>query len=447
MLKLTHSSLWHYLAIILLVQGAIVLGAIPAITALFELALTSSGLSNLTDRNLPTMLADPLSVLLLAVIAVIALTAISLQVSTIFIMANRQQAARSLGVRSIAYSLSWHVRRVFHYQSPVLLAYFFVIAPLGGLGLLSVLTRGIGIPPFVTGEFMKTPLGALGYTAVIGAILYINLRLILTLPLLVVSGRTPLRALGRSILATRGHAWKLAVSVGAPVALAVLLLSAIVELIVRLTELSAGLDPSAAVVAASVGIGAGRVLGFIIIGITQVIVAQILVSVSRELMGLPGVPARQSAPRPSSARAVSAVAWTVAAAVVMGIGIDAAPAVATPVVGASDTLVLAHHGFIGGGVENTIPALEAAAAVKVDYVETDFQQTSDGQFVASHDSNLFVVAGVNRDIYEMTFDEVTATTVSVGGFSAPIPSMAEYVTRAAELGVPLLIEQIGRAHV
>ncbi|MFT2815620.1 glycerophosphoryl diester phosphodiesterase membrane domain-containing protein [Leifsonia sp. A12D58] len=439
-LRLTVSSIWHYLAIILVMQGAIVLGAIPAITALFELALSSSGLSNLTDRNLGTMLADPLSVFLLIGIAVIALTAVSLQFSTIFIMANRQQAGRSLGMRSIAYSLSWHVRRVFHYQSPVLLAYFFVVAPLGGLGLLSVLTRGIGIPPFVTGEYMKTPLGAIGYTLVIGVILYVNLRLILTLPLLVVSGRTPLRSVGRSLLATRRHAWKLAVSVGLPVGLAVLISSAIVELIVRLTELSAGMDPSAAVVAASVGIGAGRVLGFIIIGITQVIVAQILVSVSRELMGMPGIPARPATPRTNGARAISAVAWTVASAVVMVIGMDAAPAVATPVTDASDTVILAHRGFIDGGVENSIPALEAAAAAKADYVETDMQQTSDGQFVASHDSNLFIVAGVNKNIYDMTLDEVTATEEHVGGFSATIPSMAEYVTRAAELGIPLLIE-------
>ncbi|GAA3879914.1 glycerophosphoryl diester phosphodiesterase membrane domain-containing protein [Leifsonia kafniensis] len=439
-LRLTRASFWHYLAIILVLQGAIVTCVVPAITSLFELALGSAGLSNLTDRNLVTMLTNPLAVLLLLLIAIIALAAVSLQISTIFIVANRQQGGRSLGLRAIVAALTWQVRRIFHYQSPVLLAYFFLIAPLGGLGLLSVLTRGIAIPPFVTGEFMKSPLSAVGYTAVIGTIFCLNLRLMLTLPLMVVSGRTPLRSLGRSMLATRGHIWKLAVSVSGPVIVAVLVSSLGVEIIVRVTELAANLNPDAAVVVESVAIGAGRVFGFIVIGITQVVVAHILISVSRELVGLTTVHPAPAAGRPRGARAITAAAWSIAAIMAMGIGMTAAPAVATPVTGASDTLVLGHRGFVGGGVENTIPALEAAAAAGVDYVETDMQQTTDGQFIASHDSNLFIVAGINRNIFDMTFEEVTSTRVRAGGHSALIPSMEEYVTRAAELGVPLLIE-------
>lgn len=81
-----------------------------------------------------------------------------------------------------------------------------------------------------------------------------------------------------------------------------------------------------------------------------------------------------------------------------------------------------------------------AVATHPDYVETDMQQTRDGVFVASHDTNLLMVAGINRNIYDMTADEVTRTTVSEGGFSAKIPTMAAYVKRAAQLGMPLLIE-------
>src|SRR5690606_40580075 len=39
-----------------------------------------------------------------------------------------------------------------------------------------------------------------------------------------------------------------------------------------------------------------------------------------------------------------------------------------------DTLVLGHRGFSGGGVENTIEGLEAAAQVKADLVEIDVMQ-------------------------------------------------------------------------
>jgi len=106
----------------------------------------------------------------------------------------------------------------------------------------------------------------------------------------------------------------------------------------------------------------------------------------------------------------------------------------------SDTIVIAHRGFSGGGVENTLSALDAAAAAHADAVEMDVQQTKDGVFVASHDTNLLMVAGRNENIYEMTADEVTSTVVREGGFEDTIPTMEQYVSHAVELGMPLLIE-------
>jgi glycerophosphoryl diester phosphodiesterase len=91
-------------------------------------------------------------------------------------------------------------------------------------------------------------------------------------------------------------------------------------------------------------------------------------------------------------------------------------------------------------VENTIGALEAAAAFEPDYVEVDIQQTADGGFVASHDTNLLILAGENKNIYDMTTAQVTSTTVRMKGNSDTIPTMTDYVVRAKELGVPLLIE-------
>ena len=124
------------------------------------------------------------------------------------------------------------------------------------------------------------------------------------------------------------------------------------------------------------------------------------------------------------------------------------PAVATtqatgPVPSSSNqgqALVIGHRGYDSGGVENTLGGLVAAAAMKTDMVEADFQQTSDGAFVASHDTNLLVLAGKKQNIYEMTAAEVTATTVTMKGHSDKIPTMAAYVKMAHEIGMPLLIE-------
>jgi glycerophosphoryl diester phosphodiesterase len=103
-------------------------------------------------------------------------------------------------------------------------------------------------------------------------------------------------------------------------------------------------------------------------------------------------------------------------------------------------LVIAHRGYDAGGPENTIAGLEAAARFHPDHVEVDVQQTADGDYVASHDVNLTVLAGKNESIYEMSTGEVTRTTVTMHGHSDTIPTMTEYVRRAGELKIPLLIE-------
>ncbi|MDN6202775.1 MAG: hypothetical protein L0I99_11375, partial [Micrococcaceae bacterium] len=97
-------------------------------------------------------------------------------------------------------------------------------------------------------------------------------------------------------------------------------------------------------------------------------------------------------------------------------------------------------------VENTLGALESAATQDPDLVEVDVQQTKDGHFVASHDTNLLLLTGHNVDIYDLTLAEAEATTVSARGFSDHIPSMLDYVRRARQLGIKLLIEPKVHGH-
>jgi glycerophosphoryl diester phosphodiesterase len=54
--------------------------------------------------------------------------------------------------------------------------------------------------------------------------------------------------------------------------------------------------------------------------------------------------------------------------------------------------------------------------------------------------NLTVLAGRNENIYEMSTAEVVQTAVSMHGRTDTIPTMTEYVERARELGIPLMIE-------
>ena len=103
-------------------------------------------------------------------------------------------------------------------------------------------------------------------------------------------------------------------------------------------------------------------------------------------------------------------------------------------------LTIAHRGDVEYGVENSLEALEGALKNKADYVEMDIVMTKDNKFVVLHDFNLKRLAGINKNIYDMNFDEVVGLEIKQGGFKSHIPSFEEYVKRAKELDVKLLVE-------
>ena len=57
--------------------------------------------------------------------------------------------------------------------------------------------------------------------------------------------------------------------------------------------------------------------------------------------------------------------------------------------------------------ENTISAMEYAIEAMADYAEIDVQETKDGEIVLLHDNNLKRVTGLNANIWNLTYDEVS----------------------------------------
>lgn len=73
----------------------------------------------------------------------------------------------------------------------------------------------------------------------------------------------------------------------------------------------------------------------------------------------------------------------------------------------SQTSIAAHRGYSAEAPENTIPAFEAAIDNYADYVELDVQETKDGVVVVMHDSNTKRTTGVKKNIWNLTYDELS----------------------------------------
>lgn len=93
------------------------------------------------------------------------------------------------------------------------------------------------------------------------------------------------------------------------------------------------------------------------------------------------------------------------------------------------TLICSHRGNSHVAPENTIPALENAILALSDYAEIDVQQTKDGILVLYHDNNLKRTTGLNKNLWELTYDQLSS--LDAGRWfgpefiDTPIPTLEE----------------------
>ncbi len=112
------------------------------------------------------------------------------------------------------------------------------------------------------------------------------------------------------------------------------------------------------------------------------------------------------------------------------------------------TEITAHRGSSLSAPENTMAALLAAVEEMADWAEIDVQETMDGVAVVCHDENLRRIAGVNRNIKDMTFQEllnVDAGSWFSGEYEGErIPSLEEVMEYAkGRLNLNIEIKYVG----
>lgn len=105
--------------------------------------------------------------------------------------------------------------------------------------------------------------------------------------------------------------------------------------------------------------------------------------------------------------------------------------------------ITAHRGYSSIAPENTLPAFLLAVDSKADYVELDVQQTRDGVPIVFHDRTLKRMAGINKRINELTYEELLQIDLGNGYeerfFGTPIPTLEE-VLQACQGNVKFNIE-------
>jgi glycerophosphoryl diester phosphodiesterase len=450
---LAHRTTWQSPQFYVLVVGAmqllLVVIAIPVIRLLYGLVLVQTGLGSIAYDRISHVLRNPLADVTLLIIAIVAVIAIIAELVTLFIIASHHQAGNAISLRLVLWQLWEVIKKLVHPQALLMIVYLILLLPLGQLGLTSILTKKVAVPPFVSEELSKSPSSSLLYSAVLLVISYLNLRLIFTLPLLGTTTAGVWRAFVTSWRLTRWRSLRilgLVFVVTFLAGLAAFLLGAVTLVPTIATD---KLAPATSPWLAAFGLSVWQIGIFVITAMLTIMIVQSLTAMMRDWLDRLSeyhrpASATVSYSEPSHVRARrQKILWGLAAGLVVVVfGVTAVLNHKTMVrlVNSDETEVLAHRGFIQGGVENTLPALQAAAKAGADRVEFDVMETKDGKFVVMHDTNLKRLAGKNLNVKNLTQDELARITVRAGGMEAKIPSLEEWIQLSIHLNLPQLLE-------
>ena len=432
------ARLWETTRVILVVQGAIVPLGLLFLGWLFPVLLELLGESSITAIDLGELLRHPVAVGVFSTL-LLGIGALMLAELLVFLVVAGRRFRVDPASPALGRELLAVVRRLAHPSTLLLLPYFALLLPSGGLALGGLFTGGIRIPFPLTSELLSTVGGTVLYLALLLATLYVEARLILTLPLL--AGGLPHvgAAMRASWRATRRRAGRIVVLVGSVLVATVVVASGLTSVGLGPTRYADGAFPEWAPFVALLSLTVIEVAVFFVIGFAVAVLAQMAMWAVRPLTA-PRDPAGAPVTLRSHGRRVRRAA-------VVGVGLAALAAVTASnwagLASLSDgtsTVIVAHRGVNAGAVENTIGALEAAAQGGPDFVEVDVQQARDGGFVVFHDATLRRLAGDPRRVSELSTGTLIGIPLRQDGVEGRIPTLAEMLERARELDQPLFLE-------
>ena len=419
---------WSFIAIGILLQFVVGIGA-ATLSWLFQLAVLLAGQANIDKNNLVSVMSHPLSLLALLVFIMVFAFLFMLEMRTLISVIYLSRTDRHLSFKKVLGQSFGRLKDLVGRNLLYFLLYLLLTLPVAGVLIGSTLTDGLFIPTFITGEFEKTTMGSIGLLVVQLTLIYLNLRLIYTVPNLVVEELPFGRALKKSWSMTKRGSFRLLWRI---LSFEFLLTFLGILLVLGLVFTLMVIDKEGQYFwVETIFLVLIRTFLFIFTVLTKVGSLGIILDSAWE------VPSRSVMRSKGSRKMKGLFALTVVFLMVQS-GISAFELATLKV---NDQIkLIAHRGDVSKGVENSLEALEAAAKGKAAYAEMDILLTMDHQFVVLHDYNLKRLAGVDKDVKDMTLAEVQGLKIQQDGHTSHIPSFEEYVKRAKELKMKLLVE-------
>ena len=421
-----------YISIAAIIQLMLICG-LWLISRIFQLALTLAGEEHLDKNNILHILTNPYSFVILNLLVLIVAFFMFIEFSILTFTIYGQLTEKQYSFRSILDNAWTKTKNLAGFQTLFFIFYFLITIPTINLGVKSVLAKNLFIPKFISSEIMKTNSGLIIWRLIMIIFAYLNLRLIFTLPLTAVGDENILDSIKRSWELTKTGKRKLVLTI-LLFEIIYLLIAAVLTGVITYICIYFDNDGNNPIIQTLFFSSISGIIFFLgVISKVTVITSLITVlidhnEISEKLVNNLNENKKKSRFVVTLTTVIIVVAVLVNGFNMYGSGVN------------KNIKTIAHRGYVAKGVENSIEALEGAAEVGADYVEFDIILTKDNKFVVMHDYNLKRLAGLNKRVQDMNFDEVVGLTIKQGDFTSKIPSLEEFVNKAKELNMNLVIE-------
>ena len=421
-----------YISIAAIIQLMLVCG-LWLISRIFQLALTLAGEEHLDKNNILHILTNPYSFVILNLLVLIAAFFMFIEFSILTFTIYGQLTEKQYSFRSILDNAWNKTKNLAGFQTLFFIFYFLITIPTINLGVKSVLAKNLFIPKFISSEIMKTNSGLIIWGLIMIVFAYLNLRLIFTLPLTAVGDENILDSIKRSWELTKTGKRKLVLTI-LLFEIIYLLIAAVLTGVITYICIYFDNDGNNPIIQTLFFSSISGIIFFLgVISKVTVITSLITVLIDHNEISEKLVNNLNENKKKSRLVVTLTIVIIVVAVLVNGFNMYGN--------GVNKNIeTIAHRGYVAKGVENSIEALEGAAEVGADYVEFDIILTKDNKFVVMHDYNLKRLAGVNKRVQDMNFDEVVGLTIKQGDYTSKIPSLEEFVNKAKELNMKLVIE-------
>lgn len=430
----------------------------PACAGLIQLAIHLAKLKYLTTSNLLQFLRSPWTILLLAVLLLLAALYTLFEIAavcTCFRQSRFQKVRTTLGrmVRSGLQS----VLHFFRGGGPFLVLHLLVLIPLMQFSATSGIFTAMGIPDFLAYYMTKKEFLLPIYVVAIILCCLLSVRWVFSSVLFTQNQCSYRSARATSVQLVRGRFWQTFFSVlvwnccyFAVLLVFLCLITVAVLMVIRATG-SNDLIMSQAM----------RILKLLIQIVlwsfsffaTPICMAHLTALLEKRCVQMPEVVLPEPIPLSRSAKpfrrstaVLTACCFTVAA---LGLNLSYVYSVFTGKANFRLALfqnptVMAHRGLSADAPENTLYAFSDAISVGADFIELDVQQTRDGVLVVMHDSNLKRTTGVNKDIWDVDYADIQ--NLDAGSWFDPayanarIPTLEEtlqFVDKRAKLNIEI----------